>query len=170
MAIRVHELAKEFKISTAALKKHLSDMGVVVKSHMSPLDDDVVKNIRSKFNEAAAAVKQRQKDINLYHRKVAEAERLKEEEKQIREHAAAERLAEKARKEKIPVFVEKKIKKKDLRTGGTKPGTRKTESGKYVKPEPTTKTPPSQPGKISDQKGAVDKKKKEFVDQGKHLT
>ena len=60
---RVHELAKEFKISTAALKQHLADMGIMVKSHMSPVDDDVVIKIRDKFNQIGNQVKKRQQDI-----------------------------------------------------------------------------------------------------------
>ena len=66
MPIRVHQLAKEFKISTAALKKHLGDMGIIIKSHMSPVEDDIVEKIRAKFNEEIAAVKQRQQDRKIY--------------------------------------------------------------------------------------------------------
>ncbi len=49
MAIRVHELAKEFKISTSALRSHLKEMGITVKSHMSPVDDETANKIRSLF-------------------------------------------------------------------------------------------------------------------------
>ena len=38
---RVHVLAKELKISASALKKTLADLGVVVKSHMSLIDDEI---------------------------------------------------------------------------------------------------------------------------------
>nr|HPR18108.1 translation initiation factor IF-2 N-terminal domain-containing protein [Candidatus Cloacimonadota bacterium] len=68
MPIRVHQLAKEFKISTAALKKHLGDMGVDVKSHMSPVDDDIVDKIRAKFNDEVRAIKQRQFDSKSIHK------------------------------------------------------------------------------------------------------
>jgi len=111
MPIRVHELAKEFKISTAALKKHLSDMGVVVKSHMSPVDEDIVNKIRAKFNEEVAAVKKRQIDRNLLHKKIILAEKKKKEETLEREkkiHAASQKKEEKP---VVPVFVEKQIKK-----------------------------------------------------------
>ncbi|RLC54583.1 MAG: hypothetical protein DRH89_09370, partial [Candidatus Cloacimonadota bacterium] len=66
MPTKVHQLAKELKISTAALKKHLNDMGIVVKNHMSPIDEKTEKNIRAKFNAEFAAVKQRQHDRNTY--------------------------------------------------------------------------------------------------------
>ena len=70
MPIRVHELAKEFKISTAALKKHLSDMGVEVKSHMSPVEDEIAKKIRGKFKQEAESIKKRQMDRNKIHKKI----------------------------------------------------------------------------------------------------
>ena len=70
MSIRVHELAKEFKLSTAALKKHLGDLGVVVKSHMSPVDGEIVKKLRSRFNEEMSAVKKRQQNRNILYNKI----------------------------------------------------------------------------------------------------
>ncbi|HCX72228.1 MAG TPA: hypothetical protein DHM37_00760, partial [Candidatus Cloacimonas sp.] len=57
MTKRVHQLAKELKISTHALKKHLADMGVEVKSHMSPVEDDVVEKIKAKFKQEVDAEK-----------------------------------------------------------------------------------------------------------------
>jgi len=60
--IRVHELAKELKISTMALKKHLTDEGVIIKSHMSLIEDEVADKIRRKFNEQYDAEKKAAKD------------------------------------------------------------------------------------------------------------
>ncbi|HOH47681.1 MAG TPA: translation initiation factor IF-2 N-terminal domain-containing protein, partial [Candidatus Cloacimonadota bacterium] len=62
MQIRVHELAKELKISAMALKKHLLDLGVVTKSHMSFIDGEVAEKIRSKFNEQINAEKNAEKE------------------------------------------------------------------------------------------------------------
>jgi len=45
--IRVHELAKELKISTMALKKHLLDLGITTKSHMSYINQDIADIIRT---------------------------------------------------------------------------------------------------------------------------
>jgi len=73
--IKVNQLAKELRISTAALKKHLNDMGVVVRSHMSPIDDETVKNIRAKFNKEFDDVKKRQHDRNTFHKKIVLADR-----------------------------------------------------------------------------------------------
>lgn len=62
LQIRVHELAKELKISTMALKKHLTDLGVVTKSHMSFIDEEVADKIRAKYNEQVDAEKRAEKD------------------------------------------------------------------------------------------------------------
>lgn len=62
MQIRVHDLAKELKISTMALKKHLTDLGVSVKSHMSFIEDEVAEKIRMKYNEQIDAEKRAEKD------------------------------------------------------------------------------------------------------------
>ncbi|MDD4310425.1 MAG: translation initiation factor IF-2 N-terminal domain-containing protein, partial [Candidatus Cloacimonetes bacterium] len=62
MQIRVHELAKELKISTMALKKHLTDLGVNIKSHMSFIEGEVADKIRMKYNEQVDAEKRAEKD------------------------------------------------------------------------------------------------------------
>jgi len=62
LQIRVHELAKELKISTMALKKHLTDLGVVTKSHMSFVEEEVADKIREKYNEQIDAEKRAEKD------------------------------------------------------------------------------------------------------------
>jgi translation initiation factor IF-2 len=60
--IRVHELAKELKISTMALKTHLTQLGVVTKSHMSFIEDEIAEKIRKKYNEQINAEKKAEKD------------------------------------------------------------------------------------------------------------
>ena len=170
MPVRVHELAKEFKISTAALKKHLGDMGVVVKSHMSPVDDEIVDKIRAKFKEESDAVKKRQKDINLYHRKIIQAEKQKEAEQKTKK--IEEKKSQKQSPKEVPVFVEKEIKKKTYKAGKPKPVTGKAKSKKYDQQKP-----PEEPRVIDEetlktlQKKKDDKKTKEkdFEDKNKHL-
>jgi serine/threonine protein kinase/rRNA-processing protein FCF1 len=56
--IRVHELAKELKISTMALWKHLTDIGVVVNSHMSFVDDHIADRIRKSYHTRATPIPQ----------------------------------------------------------------------------------------------------------------
>ncbi len=71
MPVRVHELAKELKISALALRKHLSDLGVTTKNHMSLVDEDVAERIRLKYNEQIDAEKRAERDrkrlIDLKH-------------------------------------------------------------------------------------------------------
>ncbi|MEN6444485.1 MAG: translation initiation factor IF-2 [Candidatus Cloacimonas sp.] len=62
MTVRVYDLAKELKISTMALKKHLTDLGVSVKSHMSLIDEEVADKIRLKYKEQEDAEKRAEKD------------------------------------------------------------------------------------------------------------
>ncbi len=67
MPLRVHELAKELKISTAALRSHLQDLNVKVKSHMSFVDDDVVSKIRRMYADQVAAIKKMESSRRQYH-------------------------------------------------------------------------------------------------------
>ncbi len=57
MSLRVYDLAKELKISSAALMKHLSDMGVDVRSHMNYLEDEITNKIRYKFRSEVENLK-----------------------------------------------------------------------------------------------------------------
>jgi translation initiation factor IF-2 len=75
--IRVHELAKELKISTMALKTHLTALGVATKSHMSFIEDEIAEKIRKKYNEQISAEKKAEKDrkhfIEMKHQAAAKA-------------------------------------------------------------------------------------------------
>ncbi|MDD3051663.1 MAG: translation initiation factor IF-2 N-terminal domain-containing protein, partial [Candidatus Cloacimonetes bacterium] len=66
MSIKVCDLAMELKISNAALKKHLKDIGVVVKSHLSVIEDDAAETIRNKFIEQRTAIAQIDAARKLY--------------------------------------------------------------------------------------------------------
>ncbi len=110
MQTKVHQLAKELKISTAALKKHLNDMGVIVKSHMSPIDEDTEKNIRAKFTAEFAAVKQRQHDRNTFHKKIVLADRKKIE----AEKEKKSQTSEKEKKVRSSGFCRKKVLKNSI--------------------------------------------------------
>jgi len=163
MPTKVHQLAKELKISTAALKKHLNDMGVIVKSHMSPIDEETEKSIRAKFTAEFAAVKKRQHDRNTFHKKIVLADKKKLE---AEKEQKAQTLEKDTRKE-VPNFVEKSIKKTDTR----KPNKHSV----YKKPITTKKQtklpdiPPTEEGrkfKDHDKKAVTEKS---FVKKDKHL-
>jgi len=91
---RVHELAKELKISASALRKTLADLGIVVKSHMSLLDEDVTTKIRAMFNDQISANKKHDKDEAQRQLK-AQEEKAREQKKEIDEKKAIALQAEK---------------------------------------------------------------------------
>lgn len=173
MSIRVHELAKEFKISTAALKKHLSDMGVVVKSHMSPVDDEVVAKIRAKFNEEVAAVKQRQMDRNLLHKKIIQAEKKRKAESEEHDKKIKASETGKGAKTEVPVFVEKQIKKtpKRPKSKQDKPYKKSVSRTTSKPPKIPVETPPVQPDKVVIKKLKEEKKvdEKKYEEKNKHI-
>ncbi len=164
MPIRVHQLAKELKISTAALKKHLNDMGVIVKSHMSPIDEETEKNIRAKFNEEFAAVKKRQYDRNTFHKKIVLADRKKAEIEKEKKSLNSE----KEKRKEVQNFVEKSIKKTDTRKPKKKDNVYKKQTGVPK----TSKLPDLPPDEVKRRFKDHDKKsitEKSFDKKDKHL-
>lgn len=178
MTIRVHQLAKELKISTAALKKHLADMGIHVKSHMSPLNDEIVEKIRSMFQQQTASIKQRQHDSAAYYKKITlrktkqekttkkdsqkdkkeipkEAVKNKEKkqkpkiEKKKQEQKPEEKKIPPKRSKDIPTYIKKDIKKKKKRK--TKVEKKSTEK----------KAPPKQPEIIPENISKRERKRRE---------
>ena len=51
--MRVHELAKEFKITSKDLLKSLADLGVTAKSAQSSIEEETIKVVRGLFKKAA---------------------------------------------------------------------------------------------------------------------
>ena len=54
---KVHRVAKNLGLSSAALLKLLKEMGIKVKSHMSVLSDEEIKKVRHKISEDKKRVK-----------------------------------------------------------------------------------------------------------------
>lgn len=54
---KVYKLAQEFKVSSEALVQMLRGMGIVVKSHMSTVDDSLRNEIKKKFEQERAEIK-----------------------------------------------------------------------------------------------------------------
>ena len=110
MGLRVHELAKELKISTAALRKILKDMGLIVKSHMSFVEDEMVERIRKKFADQVAAYKKRDDERKQLYIQRKQEKKLKEIDRRKRERAALEKVEQdKKKKEAKPAEGEKEI-------------------------------------------------------------
>ena len=47
--VKVHELAKELNIQSKEILQYLSEQNIEVKSHMSSIEDDVIKVVKKKF-------------------------------------------------------------------------------------------------------------------------
>jgi len=143
--IRVHELAKELKISTMALRKHLTDMGVMTKSHMSLIDVEVADKIRMKYNEQMDIEKKAEKERKRLHemRQAAKTEQAEEElEAKARAEAAEETKTPEPEKAKPEPKAKAKAKGK---------AKKQTEAeGKEVEAEPVVEAaaeeaPPAEP-------------------------
>jgi len=119
--IRVHELAKELKISTMALKKHLTDLNVIVKSHMSLIEEDVADLIRRKYNEQMDAEKKAEKDRKRF--------------AEMRQ-AAKTAKAEPAEPEAIPEAEEPQPEPAKAKPAKEKKGRKKAEPATEPEPEP----------------------------------
>ncbi|MDI6711837.1 MAG: translation initiation factor IF-2 [Anaerosomatales bacterium] len=87
-AIRVHELAKEFGMSSKELLEHLERLKIPVKGHSSTLHDAYVQKIRK---DLAPIIAERQAAM--------EAERAKQEAEEAARRAAEEEAARKAAEE-----------------------------------------------------------------------
>lgn len=146
MGIRVHELAKELKISTSALKTHLKHLNVNVKSHMTQLEDEVADKIRGIFQTESDNIKKIEQDRRRYHDIKKRQKKLEQEAEQKRkEEQEAEKRLEEARK-KAPVFIEKPISKQKEEEFETRKAEKKKEKpaaqSKVSRPEKEVKPKP----------------------------
>lgn len=100
MQIRVHELAKELKISTKALIKHLTDLGVIVKSHMSFIEAEVADKIREKYMEQVDAEIRAERDRRKFIEMRQQAKKDEARAAAKKDEAKAEKKAEPRRERK----------------------------------------------------------------------
>ena len=54
---RIYELAKDYKISSPAMMKILSDLGFVPKSHMSVASPEMISAVEGKFAQERQTAK-----------------------------------------------------------------------------------------------------------------
>lgn len=118
---RIHELAKEYSVSSNALIKIIKDLGFESKSHMSVATDEIIAVVKKKFDQKKEEAKR-----EMQHRaKVKEAVEQKEKEKKAKSAKTATGTSAKiggiiVSDSKSPVAgmlrkFEKKQKKKDKR-------------------------------------------------------
>lgn len=148
---RVHELAKELKISASALRKTLADLGIVVKSHMSLLDEDVATKIRAMFNDQLSANKKHDKE-DAQRQQKAQEDKAREKKKEIDEKRAEAAKAKKKESSDNEKKVRTEKKKTDELSANRKKGEdnaksrpshkheTKNDSSTQRKPKENTKT------------------------------
>ena len=84
---RIHDLAKEYKVSSHAMLKIIQEMGHEVKSHMSVASPDIVNAVSLKF---AQEKQQAKKEMEAKRQAAKEAARLKAQaEAEAKERAIA---------------------------------------------------------------------------------
>ena len=134
---RVYELARELKISPQALISILKDMNIVVKSHMSYIDNESVEKINKMFSKQMEEAKARQK-------------RRKSYQQQLR--------SRKFQKTKKPVIEKPKVLEEKVEKEPLKEKEYKKPSVEKVKAE-VEKTKPTSKGKPPTTKPVTEKKK-----------
>ena len=92
--MRVHELAKEFDMTSKELLARLTDMKIPAKSHASILQDAYVEKIRKNLEPE---IKQRAGKLEEEEAKKLAEEQAKEEAKKAEEAAARRAAVEKER-------------------------------------------------------------------------
>ena len=86
--MRVHELAKEFNMSSKEMLDFLAEMGISAKTHATPLKDDAVEEVRKKLSPE---IKQRAGQID--DAEAAELAKKQAEEEAKKQAEEAERRA-----------------------------------------------------------------------------
>ncbi len=95
-AMRVHELAKEFGMSSKELLEHLARLKIPARNHASTLVEAYVDKIRK---DLASVIEERQSELETERLRLEEQERQAEaEERARRESEAAARVAQEAAK------------------------------------------------------------------------
>ena len=128
---RIYELARELKISPQALVSILKDMKISVKSHMSYIDDDVVKKVQKIFSIQMEASKARQKKRKSYQNELRHKKFQK-----IKDEAKAKREKEKEKQEKKQIETKKSLvkdKTKEKKSESTKVTPKKEDKKKKKK-------------------------------------
>jgi len=112
---RVYQVAKDYNISSDALLSMLRELGFSVRSHMSVVDENMLKAIEDKFRKEKEELK---KEDVLKRKKLEEREKLAEE--RYRVESVKERLkfkdtGLKKREEVLPFGRKRKVKFKKLK-------------------------------------------------------
>lgn len=141
---RVYEIAKDFHVSSEALISMLKDMSFNVKSHMSVLEDDMLKAIQTQFskqqNNALKEIEKKEKITKAIDQKKTTPEEPKPEDKPEPKARQRSRSRQKQGRKRIllPVKIPRKFlymaPKKRNRAGNTGRKRKKSTRSKYKTP------------------------------------
>ncbi len=115
---RIHELAKEYSVSSNALIKILKEIGFQAKSHMSVATDDIIKAVQKKFEQKKEEAKKEMQHRAQVKKAVDQKEKEKKEKKAIGTKAKIGGIIVSDSKSPVAGMLrkfEKKQKKKDKR-------------------------------------------------------
>lgn len=114
MKIRVYELAKELKLTSKELLKHLDDLGVKVGNHMSTLDEETVGALKELLSGEDSS--QETEPVQSEPKQEAEKQEPKAEEKKIENKKPAKREEKKKGKKQNQRFEHKRAEAKEEKT------------------------------------------------------
>ncbi|MBW2164195.1 MAG: translation initiation factor IF-2 N-terminal domain-containing protein, partial [Deltaproteobacteria bacterium] len=170
--IRVHELAKEFRIASKEMAAKIMDLGYNIKNYMSTLEDYEVQDIRRKLKDEAHAAEKKEQEVKprttvrLRHRKITLKKIVRpteSEEKVVSKLSVKEAaLTEEKVEEAIPVAKEEEEIKAEGEAPATEaeqleiePGQEVTETATEVVEELLPEKQPAQPKGVSKPKSFV---------------
>lgn len=104
--VRIYKFASEYNLSADALVEFLRKKGYEVKSHMTPLTDDMMSDIGNHFKKDIEKAEKHYRKISEFNKKRAEkAEAYGAKDKEARDleaHAAAEEMVQEQAEEAVP--------------------------------------------------------------------
>lgn len=144
-SMRVHELAKEFDMSSKELLDKLKEMKIPAKSHASVLADAYVDKIRKNLEPA---IKERAGKIAAEEAAALEAERREAEERKAAEEAARRAAVEKERAEREAERARRAAAGEDMGVLGATAATAEA-TATQTAPETQQKTAPAPAKKVA---------------------
>lgn len=164
--IRVHELAKEYKMSSKQMAEKIQALGYPIKGYMSTLEDYEVSEIRRRLNDETGkkeeqskgkktgkVIKRRPKKVHIKIVKKADDERSGEAESDIPEETRQSSGDKKTDEDKETKSVKDAATSADISAEGISPPSAKEESVEKKKPETDSAGEKKvQPSAVSDEK------------------
>ena len=103
--MKVHELAKELKLSSKEFMEKLEEMGIEVKSHMSSLEEDEVAKIKKNLGKKSSSKKNEEPKSEKAKADKPKVERIKAD----KPKAADNDVNKKDRKPITPVIIRREV-------------------------------------------------------------